>query len=108
MRKILFILLFTFPILLFAQQYTKPVEGLRDNPPKVFAFTNVKIVQSPGKVIEKGTVVVRNGIIQAVGADVQIPEDAQIIDLSGKVLYPGFIDLYTNYGMPKRREQTQR
>lgn len=107
MKKILLILLFTFPILLYAQQYTKPIEGLRDNPPKVFALTNVKIIQSPGKVIEKGTVIVRNGIVQAVGANVQIPDDAQIIDLSGKVLYPGFIDLYTNYGMPKRREQTR-
>ncbi len=107
MRKILYTLFTFLVVTAFAQQYTKPVEGLRDNPPKVFAFTNVKIVQAPGKVIDKGIVIVRNGIIEAVGANVQIPSDAQVIDLSGKILYPGFIDLYTNYGMPKPPERAQ-
>lgn len=107
MRKILYPLLIFLIATAFAQQYTKPVEGLRDNPPKVFAFTNVKIVQAPGKVIDKGTVIVRDGVIEAVGANVQIPSDAQVIDLSGKILYPGFIDLYTNYGMPKPPERGQ-
>ena len=106
MRKKIF-LLFVLPVLILAQQQTKPVEGLRDNPPKVFALTNVKIFQSPGKTIEKGTVIIRNGLIESVGVNVQIPPDAQVIDLSGKVVYPGFIDLYTNYGMPKQRERTQ-
>lgn len=107
MKKILSLLLILFPILITAQEQTKPIEGLRDNPPKVFALTNVKIVQAPGKVIEKGILIIRNGLIESVGSNVKIPADAQIVDLSGKVIYPGFIDLYTNYGMPKRREQAQ-
>lgn len=107
MRKILLLLLILFPILIAAQEQTKPIEGLRDNPPKVFALTNAKIVQAPGKVIEKGTLIIRNGLIESVGANVKIPPDAQIVDLSGKVIYPGFIDLYTSYGMPKRRESAQ-
>ncbi len=105
MRKIFYLLL--IPALMLAQEQTKPVEGLRDNPPKVYAFTNVKIVQSPEKTIEKGTLVIRNGVIESVGANVQIPSDAQVIDLSGKVIYPGFIDLYTSYGLPKRGERPQ-
>ncbi len=107
MRKILYTLFTFLAVTAFAQQYTKPIEGLRENPPKVFAFTNAKIVQAPGKVIDKGTVVIRNGIIEAVGTNVQIPSDAQVIDLSGKILYPGFIDLYTNYGMPKPAERAR-
>lgn len=107
MREKLFFLFLILPVLIFAQQQTKPVEGLRNNPPKVFALTNAKIVQLPGKIIEKGTVIVRNGVIESVGINVQIPMDAQVVDLSGKIIYPGFIDLYTNYGMPKRRERTQ-
>ncbi len=108
MRKIsTLLIIILFPFLVLAQQQTKPVEGLRDNPPKVYAFTNVKIVQMPGKVIERGTIVIRDGVIESVGTNVQIPSDAQVIDLSGKIIYPGFIDLYTNYGLPKPRERAQ-
>src|SRR5689334_10942247 len=62
--------------------------------PGVFALTNVRIVTAPGQTIEKGTVVVRDGTIEAVGANVAIPADAVVRDLSGKTLYPGLIDPY--------------
>ncbi|MEX1055056.1 MAG: hypothetical protein WED81_03440, partial [Rhodothermales bacterium] len=43
------------------------------------AITNARIVQAPGRVIERGTVVMRNGLIAAVGSDVEIPYDAEIV-----------------------------
>jgi imidazolonepropionase-like amidohydrolase len=108
MRKLLpLIFLICIIQVLFAQQKTKPVEGLRENAPKVYAFVNARIVQAPGKIIEKGTLIVRDGVIEAVGANVTIPGDASVIDLSGKVIYPAFIDLYTNYGLPKPEPQRQ-
>ena len=55
---------------------TVPVEGLRQNTPAVHALTNLRIVPEPGKVIEKGTIVIRDGVIEAVGADVKLPADA--------------------------------
>ena len=73
---------------------TAPVDGLRQNTPAVFALTNVRIVPEPGKVIEKGTIVVRDGVIEAVGADVKPPADARVIDLAGKTAYAGLIDAY--------------
>jgi N-acetylglucosamine-6-phosphate deacetylase len=73
---------------------TLPVIGLAQNTPAIFAITNVRIVPEPGKVIEKGTIVVRDGVIEAVGSEVKPPADARIIDLSGKTIYPGLIDAF--------------
>ena len=59
-----------------------------------------KIVIAPGRTIEVGTVVVRKGMIEAVGlADqVKAPFDAEVIDGKGLTVYPGFIDLFTTVG----------
>lgn len=65
-----------------------------------FAITNVKIVTVSGATIEKGTVVVRNGLIDAVGANVSAPADATVLDAGGATIYPGFIDAATNLGVP--------
>jgi len=85
--------------LVFAQ--TAPTVGLRENPPTVHAFTNARVVLSPGKIIANGTVVIRNGVIEAVGEKVAVPADARIWDMKGKTLYSGLIDLSSGIGMPK-------
>jgi len=72
---------------------TIPVEGLRQNTPRVHALTGARIVVAPGRIVEKGTVVVRDGVIEAVG-DVKAPADARVWDLEGKTIYAGFIDGY--------------
>ena len=77
---------------------TRPQEGLRENSPNVHALTKVRIVPRPAEIIESGTVLLRNGLIEAVGANVPIPEDARIWDLSGLTIYPGFIDAYAQFG----------
>ena len=71
---------------------TAPVEGLRQNTPAVHALINVRIIPEPGKVIEKGTVIVRDGVIEAAGADLKPPADARIWDLNGKTVYAGLVD----------------
>lgn len=73
---------------------TSPVEGLRQNTPAVHALVNVRIVPEPGKVIDKGTIVVRDGVIEAAGADAKPPADARLWDLAGKTVYAGLIDAY--------------
>ena len=65
-----------------------------------YAITNAKIVTVSGETIEKGTVVVRDGLIQAVGANVAAPADALVFDGTGLTVYPGFIDTLTSLGMP--------
>ncbi len=66
-----------------------------------YAITNARIVTVSGPVIERGTVVVRNGLIGAVGANVNAPSDARVIDGSGLTVYPGLIDSYTNLALPE-------
>ncbi len=72
-----------------------------------YAITNARIVTVSGATIEKGTVVVRNGLIDAVGANVTAPADAQVIDGAGMTVYPGFIDSMSNVGMPAAAVRTQ-
>src|SRR5262245_60830895 len=68
---------------------TAPVIGLAQNTPAIYALTNARIVSEPGKVIEKGTIVIREGAIEAAGAEVRPPADARVIDLTGKTVYAG-------------------
>lgn len=64
-----------------------------------YSITNARIVTVSGATIEKGTVVIRDGLIEAVGADVKAPADAQVFDGTGLTVYPGFIDALTNLGL---------
>ncbi len=65
-----------------------------------YALTNVRIVVSPGKVIERGTIVTRDGRISAVGANVAIPAGVLKMDLSGSTVFAGLIDAATSIGLP--------
>lgn len=66
-----------------------------------YAITNARIVTVSGPVIERGTVVVRNGLIAAAGANVNAPPDARVIDGTGLTVYPGLIDSYTDLALPE-------
>ncbi|MEO5987313.1 MAG: amidohydrolase family protein [Candidatus Eisenbacteria bacterium] len=62
--------------------------------PRVHAITNARIVTAPGQVIEHGTVVMRDGIIVAVGARVAVPADARIWKGDSLTVYAGMIDAF--------------
>ena len=66
-----------------------------------YAITNARIVPVSGALIERGTIVFRNGLIVAVGANVSAPSDARVIDGTGLTVYPGLIDSYTNLALPE-------
>ncbi|MGC6487382.1 MAG: amidohydrolase family protein [Planctomycetota bacterium] len=63
------------------------------------AFTNARIHTVSGDVVEQGTLVVRSGKIEAVGANVTIPAGAKVIDLSGKTVMPGLVSAWSRAGM---------
>ena len=67
--------------------------------PSTYAITNARIVPVAGAAIEKGTIVIRDGIIAAVGAAVTVPADARIVDGAGLTVYPGLIDAYSTLGL---------
>ncbi|MGH9971805.1 MAG: amidohydrolase family protein [Pyrinomonadaceae bacterium] len=66
-----------------------------------YAITNARIVTVAGPVIERGTVVIRDGLIAAAGANVAVPADARVIDGTGLTVYPGLIDSSTSLGIPQ-------
>ena len=84
-----------------AQVTTAPKQGIRENDPRLHALTNARIVTAPGKTIEKGTVLIRDGVIVEAGPAVKIPAEARVWDLTGKTIYPGFIDAYSRLGLPE-------
>ncbi|MGH7474899.1 MAG: amidohydrolase family protein [Longimicrobiales bacterium] len=66
---------------------------------QTIAITNARIYSVAGPMIERGTVIISDGRIAAVGADAQPPAGAQVIDAAGKVVTPGFIDSFTQLGV---------
>ncbi len=72
--------------------------------PSVHALSNVRIVVAPGQVVENGTVVIRDGVIEAAGAGLSAPADARVRDLAGKTIYPGLIEPYAELPWPEIEE----
>ena len=66
---------------------------------EAYALRGGTVVTVTGATIQKGTVIVRNGLIEAVGADIAVPADAKVIDATGMTIYPGFFDSYTSLGV---------
>lgn len=64
-----------------------------------FALTNAKIYTVTNGVIENGTIIINNGVIEAVGDDINIPGDAEVFDYNGREIYPGMIDSGTQLGL---------
>ena len=73
--------------------------GTNADGPHVYAIQGAKIVPVSGAIINSGTVVIRNGVIEAVGASGQVPSGAEIIDGAGLTVYPGLIDMSSSAGI---------
>lgn len=65
-----------------------------------WALINARIETVTRGAIERGTIVIRDGLITAVGANVAIPADARVVDLASRTVYPGLIDLTSTLGLP--------
>ena len=69
-------------------------------PPSHYAITNARIVTGTGQTIDGGTIVMKDGLIMAVGRNVDVPPDAWTIDGSGLTVYPGLIDAMSTVALP--------
>jgi imidazolonepropionase-like amidohydrolase len=65
----------------------------------MIAITNGKVLTITQGVFNPGTVLVEGGKIVAVGESVEIPDDAEIFDATGKVVMPGLIDAHCHAGI---------
>jgi hypothetical protein len=101
MKKPLFFFILTFFARLCFAQETFPVNGPYDVRPGQYAFVNATIVASAGETIPNGTLLVKDRVIEGVGANLQVPQGYVVVDLKGKYIYPALIDAYSTYGMPE-------
>ena len=95
----LFLLLVCHSLFSTAQS-TFPVNGVADPREHCYAFTHATIIRDGATTLSDATLVIRDGLIVGAGAGLAIPKDAVVIDCKGKYIYPSFIDLYSDYGMP--------
>ena len=82
-----------------------PVNGVEDNRPDFHSFINAHIVIDHEQELSNGMLIIKDGLIVEVGSDLDIPKGSIIHDMKGKYIYPGFIDIYTNYGLDKVKSQ---
>ena len=100
-KKTLLFACLAFTMTLFSQENIPKNDGVKTISSNYTAVTNAKIHVSPSQVIEDGTIVIKDGKIVSIGSNVSIPKNAVVTDLSGKSIYPSFIDIYSTFGIEK-------
>lgn len=100
-KPILQLFIFMFSFSMFAQEYFPSNTGVVANNTNFMAFTNATIHVSPTEIIENATLLIKDGKVVDVGKSINIPKNTTKVDLSGKTIYPSFIDIYTTFGTKK-------
>ncbi len=77
---------------------TEPVTGLRANATGYHALVGARVVTAPGQVLDNATIIIRNGVVTAVGTGIAAPAGARVWELKGLTVYPGFIDAHADLG----------
>jgi imidazolonepropionase-like amidohydrolase len=105
--KLNYILLLFFSLLFGSKgisQLPIPENGLKPSTPSIVVFRNAQIIISPEETINKGSMVIEDGRITAVGILVRIPNGAVVIDLEGRTIVPAFIESYSSIGVPEPKK----
>ncbi len=93
------LLIFMCSFSLFAQDYFPSNTGVKSKNTNYTALTNATIYVSPTEVLNNATLLIKDGKVVNVGTSVNIPKNTTTIDVSGKTIYPSFIDIYTTFGV---------
>ncbi|PHQ30478.1 amidohydrolase family protein [Leeuwenhoekiella nanhaiensis] len=93
----LFLMCFT----LAAQEYFPVNDGVKTVNSNYTLFKNATLHPAPGKTINNGSMLIKDGKIVSVGKSVKEPANAVVIDLKGKHVYPSFIEMYSSFGVKK-------
>ena len=113
MRKLVFLLgLWSLVFQLHSQETTFKTNGPDDYREGVHVFTNATLWKNYNTKIDSATLVIRDGKVVDAGKNIAAPKGAMVHDLKGKFIYPSFIDIFSDYGMPevakaKRSEDPQ-
>lgn len=102
MKQIKLLLLgFLWAYIGHSQDYFPKNDGVKTKATNYTAITNAKLYITPTKVIDNGTLLIKDGFVVNSGKNIQIPENSEIIDAKGHSVYPSFIDLYSTFGVAK-------
>ncbi len=99
-KKILSLFLFLFILTIISSARVGPT----------YAVVDCKIVPVTGPPVEKGIIIIRDGLIESLGPKdkIAIPEDAEVIKADGLTAYPGLIDIHTTLFLEPAKEESQR
>ena len=101
MRGLLTYLLISIISFSAFSQVTFQRNGVYDERSGQYAFKNATVVVDAQTVLENAMIYIKNGVIESVGKDLQIPAGTFVYDLKGKRMYPSLIDMYSDYGLPE-------
>lgn len=87
--------------------HTQSMEDALKPVTQTYAFTNATIIPAPGQKMEGATILIKDGLIQAMGTSVSIPAGARVIEADSMFIYPGFIDGLSNAGVPRPEREQQ-
>jgi hypothetical protein len=100
-KKILMVMMLLCSYYMLAQEYFPKNDGVTATNTNYTAFTNAKLFVTPSQLIENATLLIKDGKVVSAGTSVNIPANAVVFDVSGKSIYPSFIDVYSNFGVKK-------
>jgi len=104
-KKYLIFTLLLCSFSLIAQEHFPKNDGVKSKNTNYTAFTNAKIFITPSQIIDNGSLLIKDGKVVASGASIFIPKNTVVIDISGKSIYPSFIDIYSGFGIEKPKQQ---
>ena len=106
MKALKIVIILIFCVKLQAQEVFS-INGVKENFIPTYAFTNAKIIASPETEYQNGVLIIQGDKIISVGEaiNITIPDEAIVFDLEGDYIYPSFIELYSNYGLPEIKKE---
>ncbi|WP_317900162.1 amidohydrolase family protein [Aurantibacillus circumpalustris] len=104
-KSVLYLILFVALQCNLKAQSTFPTNGAPFNSHTIYAFVNANIYVDYETLLTKGTLLIQDGKVLGAGEKIEIPKNATVIDLNEKFIYPSFIDLYGDYGLPPIKKE---
>ena len=99
--------IFFFSAVAGKSQETHHVNGMHHPNNIYYAFKNATVFVDYQTKIENATVLIKDEKIVAVGQEVEIPSNTKVFDLEGNYIYPSFIELDSDYGLPGIKKKKQ-